>query len=375
MKRILHVIGGMNRAGAETMIMNIYRVIDHNEFQFDFLVYNDNKQDYEEEILKYGGRVIHLPLSKSVFGSIKSIFSIRSIIKEYGPYCAIHAATLHNSAIALLASAGVKGCRRITHSHSTANTLKPSLAKRIYNKITSFVIRKLSDQYIACGQEAGEYLFGKKLFTKKGIILNNSVDIDRFCDVNAEILEKLKREFNITSDMIVIGSVARLCDVKNHKRMITIAAELKRRGVNFKMIFVGRGELENSLREEVSNHDLNKNIVFAGIRSEIPELMHLFDVFLMPSFFEGNPVTLIEAQAAGLNSVISDIITEKIDMGLGLIHRVSLDSDDTEWVDTICSCQPSRLTRSQISKALSSSGFDLRTNSGMLCDIYIGKNK
>lgn len=370
-KRVLHVIGGMNRAGAETMIMNIYRVVDHSKFQFDFLVYNNYRQDYEDEIERLGGRVIHLPLSKSIVGSLKSIRTIRKVIQQYGPYCAIHAATLHNSAWALLASMGIRDCRKITHSHSTSNTLNPSLAKKIYNKITSWIIRLLSDEYIACGQEAGEYLFGKKRFSKKGIILNNSVDIERFYDVKPDFVNALRREFSISPNTIVIGSVARLCEVKNHKRMITIASELKNRGVDFKMIFVGRGELEYNLKKDVSIRDLGKNVLFAGIRSDIPELMHLFDVFLMPSFFEGNPVTLIEAQASALHSVISDNITERIDMGLGLIHRVSLDSDDKEWADEICSCNRIKLAKSQISHALSASGFDLRVNSEMLCNIYI----
>lgn len=372
MKRVLHVIGGMNRAGAETMIMNIYRAIDHNKFQFDFLVYNNEKQDYEDEIESLGGRVIHMPVSFGLIGGLKSIKDIRGIIKKYGPYCAIHAATLHNSAFALLAAIGIKDCKKIVHSHNTANTVNPSIVKGGYNIITKWIIQHLSDECIACGQEAGEYLFGKRLFNKKGIILNNSVDVDRFYDVSTESVAKLKEEFGVTSNMLVIGSVARLCSVKNHERMIEIAYELAKRGKLFKMIFVGRGDLEDKLKKQVTDLNLTKFVIFAGIRSDIPEMMHLFDVFLMPSLFEGNPVTLVEAQVACLPSIISDTITAKIDFGLGLIKKISLKDDNVKWIEEIISNEKSPLPKSQIIDAIKHNRYDLNSNVQLLSDIYEG---
>lgn len=370
MKRVLHIIGGMNRAGAETMIMNIYRAIDRSKFQFDFLVYSNNRQDYESEIESLGGRVIHMPMTGSLGECLKSVIQIRRIVKDYGPFSAIHAATLHNSAFALLATLGTSRCRKIVHSHSTANTVSSSVIKRIYNVATKWIIRALTDEYVACGDEAGQYLFGKRLFRQRGIVINNSVDVDRFYDVKNESGATLKEEFGIT-DEIVIGSVARLNEVKNHKRMLEIASELKRRGNRFKMILVGRGNLENEIRKELTTRELNDYVILAGVRDDIPELMHLFDVFLMPSFFEGNPVTLIEAQAAGLPAVISDSITDKIDMGLDLIHRVSLAEDNGKWVDTILSAvQTRRSPKGVIVSALKKHGYDLHRNVERLCKIY-----
>lgn len=370
MKRVLHIVGGMNRAGAETMIMNIFRVIDKTLFQFDFLVFNNDKQDYEDEIVKLGGRVIHMSVREGVAGGLKSIYNIRKIIKDYGPYCAIHAATLHNSAFALLASAGIKNLKRIVHSHNTYNTLNPALFKRIYNSVTKWIIRCMSDECIACGQEAGEYLFGKELFNRKGIVLNNSIDVDRFYDASPDSVVKLKTEFDIKDDELVIGSIARICHVKNHRRMIETAFDLKKRGVPFKMIFVGRGDLEEELKDLAQKLDLEQNIIFAGVRSDIPVLMHTFDVFLMPSFFEGNPVTLIEAQASGLPAVISNVITEKIDLGLGLINRVSLEADNSCWVEKILSVRKATIPKDTIKHSLSANGYDLNSNANLLCNLY-----
>ncbi|MCM1140872.1 MAG: glycosyltransferase, partial [Muribaculum sp.] len=216
------------------------------------------------------------------------------------------------------------------------------------------------------------YLFGKNLFGKKGIVLNNSVDVDKFYDVKQEAVEKLRNEFGISPSEIVIGSVARLNEVKNHERMLSIAHEMKRNGYSFKMIIVGRGELEDKLKAIVTKSELQDCVIFAGIRGDIPELMHLFDVFLMPSFFEGNPVTLIEAQAAGLRSVISDTITDKIDMGLGLVQRLSLEVPDSQWAKALLESKSPKLSKEEIITCLSLYGYDLKSNTLLLCNLYEG---
>jgi glycosyltransferase EpsF len=370
MKRILHVIGGMNRAGAETMIMNIYRAVDKTKFQFDFLVYSDAKQDYEDEIVALGGRVIHMPMAAGTLGLLKSVKKIRCILKSYGPYCAVHAATLHNSAFALIAAIGIKHCKKIVHSHSTQNVLNPNLITKLYNFITKKIIRTLGQEFIACGEEAGIYLFGEKLFKRSGVVINNSVDIDSFYDVSHSNITQTKSEFGITNEL-VIGSVARFVEVKNHERMLKIAAELKRKNVRFKMLLIGRGDLEADMRKLSSDLGLDNVVLFLGVRSDIPLLMHVMDVFLMPSHFEGNPVTLIEAQTACLPSVISDIITPKIDLGLNLISRVSLADSDAVWADAIIRIKRPVIDKTQLIDTLSKAGYELNANVKRLCDLYV----
>ncbi len=369
-QRVLHVMGGMNRAGAETMLMNIYRAIDRRKFQFDFVVYTDAKQDYEDEILALGGRVFHLPIGHSRWGLLLSIAQIRRILRTQGPYCAIHAATLHNSAFALLATLGVKHCKRVVHSHNTQNVLNPGLSVRIYNRVTQLIIRTLGQEFIACGEEAGNYLFGERLFSRRGVVIHNSVEVDTFYTVSATDVATEKVRLGIT-DELVIGSVARFCPVKNHERMLSIAAELKRRKVRFKMLLVGRGELESAMHERAAKLGLTDEVLFLGVRSDIPLLMHVMDVFLMPSHFEGNPVTLIEAQTACLPAVISDVITPKIDLGLNLIARVSLADSDAVWADTLTHIEHPVIGRPQLVAALSAAGYELSSNVNTLCKLYL----
>ena len=374
MKKVLHVMAGMNRAGAETMIMNIYRNIDRTKIQFDFVVYSNEKQDYEDEITQLGGSVIHVPIKRGV-AMVKSIVAIRKILKANGPYCAIHAATLFNSAYPMLASLFIPHIVRVVHSHSTRNTLNANLAGRIYESLSRFIINLIGQKFIACGEEAGKYLFGNK-FTQKGLILNNAVNIDNFYDTHKDAVERLRSELGIDESTLVIGNVARLEEVKNHAKMIDIARHMKSCQIKFKMLFVGRGELENKIKEDIKLCGLENEICLLGLRSDVPDLLHIMNVLLMPSLFEGNPVSLIEAQAAGTPCVISDIITDKIDMGLNLIYKVSLSSSPETWIEAILKASKSiRPNKEQVVISLRDNGYDINETTKLMMDIYMGTNE
>lgn len=366
--RVLHVIGGMNRAGAESMIMNIFRNIDHSRFQFDFLVYSEDKQDFENEIEYLGGRVIHTDLfkTKSPFRMVNTIYRV---IRKNGPYDVIHCATLFNSAYPLIASLPFKSMRRITHSHNTMNVLSSSVFMKIYEKCAETVIRCLTDIPIACGKEAGDFLFGKKIFEKSGHVILNSVDIDRFAMPDKVKAAKLSEEYNLKGYKI-ITSVARFQQVKNHAFMLKIASCLKQENVKFKMLLVGTGELHSTIKNEIHERELDEEVILMGLRTDIPEILSVSDVFIMPSFFEGNPVSLIEAQIAGCHCVISDTITETIDIGLGLIKRVGLDCDSSVWAHKIEGISRTDIAYSDIARAVKISGYDLDETTRLMCRLY-----
>lgn len=366
--RVLHVIGGMNRAGAESMIMNIYRNIDRTRFQFDFLVYSEDKQDFEDEIECLGGRVIHTDLfkTKSPFRMVKTIYGI---IRRFGPYDVIHCATLFNSAYPLIASLPFRSMRRLTHSHNTMNVLSSSLLMKIYEKCAGTVIRCLTDIPVACGNEAGEFLFGKKIFGKRGHVILNSVDIDRFAISDRAKRVDLAEKYNLNGYKI-ITSVARFQPVKNHAFMLKIASCLKQEKIKFKILLVGIGELYSDITNEIHDRGLDDNVILMGLRADIPEILSLSDVFIMPSFYEGNPVSLIEAQVAGCHCVISDTITETIDIGLGLVERVSLNCDASVWAHKIKAVSRTDIAYSDIARAAKISGYDLDETTRLMCRLY-----
>lgn len=372
MKKVLQVMGGMNRAGAETMIMNIYRHIDRSKIQFDFVVYSNDKQDYEDEINQLGGSVIHIPIKRGI-SMVKSIVAIRKVLKTNGPYCAIHAATLFNSAYPMLASLFIPNLVRVVHSHSTSNRVNNNLLSRLYESLSRIIINLIGQRFIACGEEAGIYLFGKK-FLGKGIVLNNAIDIDKFYDIDEETVVHLKSELGIDNSYFVIGNVARLEEVKNHAKMIEIARHMKSCHIKFKMLFIGKGDLENKIRDDIKLYGLENEVFILGVRSDIPDLLHVMDVLLMPSLFEGNPVSLIEAQAAALPCVISDIITDKIDIGLNLIFKVPLKATTEKWVATMLKAsKTAKPNKEQVVMGLHDKGYDISETTKLLADIYLGK--
>lgn len=368
MQRILQVMGGMNRRGAETFIMNVYRKIDRAKFQFDFLVYDDLPQDYEDEIVALGGRVLHMPCLPGI-NAMFSVARIRKIIQKYGPYKAIHIQTLLNSMWALIAVRNDHQIKRIVHSHSTNNQLSIGLVQRIYAYVAKAVIRRYTQIMLACGEEAGVYLFGNR-FYREGEVINNGIDLDIHTVCNREAVSAIKQQFGLNGKL-VIGSVARFNAVKNHTFMVQIAKCLKSKGVDFRMLFVGNGNGENAIRQQVKEAGLEEEVLFVGLRNNICDFMFAFDVFLMPSFFEGNPVTLIEAQAAGTPCVISDTITDKIDMGLSLIYKCKLSQNAADWADMInqvrhTHCSDMTLIRQQ----LRLHGYDAQDIANNLTMIY-----
>jgi glycosyltransferase EpsF len=367
MDRILQVVGGMNRAGAETMLMNAYRAIDRTKLQFDFLVYSEKKQDYEDEIYSLGGRVIRI-LGGNPLNYVRKI---DRVISEYGPYTAVHAHMLHNNAFAMIAAKRYKGVLRISHSHNTKNRTESGVIINIYEILTKRIIQKESQIWLACGREAGEYLFGKK-FNIRGKVVNNGVDLSVY-NHRSERCEDIVNEFSL-GNKLVIGNIARLTEVKNHKFMIEIANHMKKMKIPFKMLLVGQGELKEELQQMINNNGLNDEVVLTGVRSDIPDLLQVFDVFIMPSLFEGNPVTLVEAQASGLPCVISDVITDKIDMGLGLMYKCSLDDTVEKWIEEIIKARNNRCyDYEKIRECFQVKKYDSKTMADELEQIYQGK--
>jgi glycosyltransferase EpsF len=156
--RILHVVGSMNVGGAETMLMNLYRVIERTHVQFDFLVFGDGPGAYDNEIRELGGRLVHVPEPRSR-GVRGATADVRHALREYGPYRALHAHILHASAISLRAAAAEGVEISIENSHSTGDVWG-GLRRRMYVRWARGAIRHHSTQLVACGADAGAYLFG-----------------------------------------------------------------------------------------------------------------------------------------------------------------------------------------------------------------------
>ncbi|WP_271397036.1 glycosyltransferase family 1 protein [Salinicoccus roseus] len=367
--RILHITGTMNRGGAETMLMNLYREIDKTKVQFDFLSYSEKKGDYDQEIKDMGGKVIYTPSPKKT-GFIQYLKNFKNINDRYGPYYGIHAHTLFNSGIPLTCAWLLGIDSRICHAHSTSNSNKKGYSYKIYTILMKMMIKVSATKKIACSYEAGAYLFGQN-FKKFGNILPNAIRMEEFSSVNASEVRSLKNEIGCENEELLIGNVGSFRIAKNHNFILKIAEEMQKRSIEFKMVLVGDGDQYEKIKHKVREKNLEDKIIFTGVRKDIPLFMNAFDVLLMPSLYEGFPVTLVESQGSKLPAVISDSITKEVDLGVGLINRISLSENTDAWVNMILKvANKEEVSNDVIYKRLHESGYTTTKSIEKLMKIY-----
>lgn len=312
--KILQVVGAMNIGGTERMLMSLYRNIDRSKVQFDFISYERDCCYFDKEIEQLGGRVIYV--SKSA--SVKEHYEV---MKQFGPYQAVHAHTLFHCGIVMLAAylAGVP--IRISHAHTTHD-----VQHTVYKKTMQKLINNFSTDLLACSRQSGVYLFGKKSIFG---LFPNCIDEDHF------LYPPIKREDFFMQTNLVIGHVGRFIPAKNHRFLLRILTALLEKRKDVLLYLVGDGDLKKEVEAKAGQEGLMKHVKFLGQRSDIPALLHEMDVFVFPSIHEGLGLVLLEAQASGLPCVVSEAIQPEADVGLGLIKKLSLQDHPSIWADAI----------------------------------------
>lgn len=358
--RVLHISYGMDRGGAETLIMNIYRNIDRNKVQFDFLLHSPTKTAYEDEINELGGRIYHIPRFLG-FNKLTYDKSLKDFLSNHKEYQIIHD-HLMDSATETFKVAKKLGRTTIAHSHTVQK----------YNSISSIVrfffrmnICKYADYCFACSEEAGIWMYrGKKKFT----VINNAIDTSKYA-FNEDTREKVRKSLKLSSSDFVVGTVGRLAKEKNQKRLINIYSQLARQKENSKLIIVGDGRLRRELEQECKTLDIADKVSFLGSRDDIPSLLCAFDLFLFTSYSEGLGISIIEAEASGLPIVMPTSMPQEVDIIKPLIARVDLDSSNNEWVNKILSSPI--IERATQYKKVANVGYDIEENAIALENFYI----
>lgn len=364
MIRVLQVIGIMNRGGAETMIMNLYRKIDKTKIQFDFVVHTTEKGAFDDEIQSYGGRIFHCPkyVGKNHFVYKKwwnDFFEINA-----QNYVAVHG-HIGSTASIYLSSAKKYKLFAIAHSHNTDGRL--TLKNRLY-KVISYSTRNTADYFFACSYAAGKDRYGSRVAENSEIftVLNNAVDTDCFL-FNTDFRKQIRKEFHINDDKIIVGHIGRFNLQKNHSFLIDIAYEAIKINKNVVFMLVGGGDLENEIKCKAASLGISENIIFTGVREDVNKFYQAFDLFLFPSFFEGLPVTLVEAQTSGLTCLVSDTITKEVVL-TDLIHFKSIESSASAWAEDIF--KRVSFERENKKAQIVSSGYDINTTSKWLENFY-----
>lgn len=327
MKRLLCIVGGMNVGGAETFLMKVYRNLDKTQYQMDFAVSIEGDGTYDDEIKALGGKIYHItPKSKGV---IKNFCDIKKLVKKEQYKYVLRTSQHSLSAMELLA-AKFGGAKVRVYRSSNSNTASVNKKQLWIHRLCSFMPKWFANVRIAPSTEAAEFMFGKEC-VKKGSakIINNGVDLSVYrYDKNSRM--EIRQELGIPDAALLVGHVGRFNQQKNHIFLLEVFKSILNINGDAFLLLVGKGELEKSIRERAQMLGLEGHIIFAGVRSDIPSLLSAMDVFVMPSFYEGMPNTIIEAQATGLPCVIADTITKEANI-TGLVEYLSLEEDLNTW--------------------------------------------
>ncbi|PEW87007.1 glycosyl transferase family 1 [Bacillus cereus] len=370
--RILQVFNSMNRGGAESMIMNLYRQIDKTKIQFDFVVHTTNKGAFDDEIRKLGGNLYYIPRFKGYnYLSYKQAWN--NFFDQHKEYKVIHG-HIGSCAAIYLHMANKRGMFTIAHSHSTKKSIKKiKTPQEIMFPIFSYPTRFIADYFFGCSMLAGRYRYGDEIVNSdRFAIINNAVKTQDYI-FNKDTRIKYRNDFNL-KDQFVIIHVGRFDAPKNQSYLIDIFKEYQSIDKEAILMLVGDGPLKDEMEAKVNKHNLQKNVIFTGIRDDVANLLKAGDVFVFPSIYEGLPVTLIEAQATGLKCIVSDTVTEEVKV-TDLVEFVGLNEPIEKWINKIRDSSNS-YSRTDQSNELAASGYDIKETANFLEEFYInGHNK
>ena len=370
MIKVLHCVGYMRRAGIETFIMNVYRNIDKNEVQFNFLCSESKKGDYDQEINSLGGKIYRLQQFYKNTPILKYIFKIRQYrnainkIKKENEVDIVHIHTYHAfDAFLVIIGCKLAGISNIfVHSHNT-RAPHPRL-----NTIFSFFLRHMNITRLACGIEAGKWLYGSKGQFK---VIHNGININRYeFNENKRIVGRKKLKIN--KDVHVLLHVGRFENQKNHKFLIEVFNEYFKEDKKAILLLAGNGALQQEIKQRLEKLISSDNIKFLGVRKDIDVLMNAADLFIMTSLYEGFPVTAIEAETSGLPCLFSDTITDEVKI-ISTVKFESLNNNISVWSKDINKMLKLKSNRFKAKKNIYKAGFDIKDVSKSLERLYMGE--
>lgn len=370
MKRVLQIMGGLKRGGLETFAMNIYRSIDRSEIQFDFLLTQVAGGNYEEEAKSLGANIYYIPPRNKGYKAYHK--ALDDFFSKHHDYIAIHEHISSLTSIDPAYYAKKYGIPvRIFHSHSSSiqKSLRLHWVHTILHYLNKPKVHSYATHYLGCSDKALDWMYKYTGVRSKALMVNNGINCEQYA-YNKIIRAEVRKEFGIGDANFVIGHVGRFIPLKNQVFLVDILSELHRSMPSAKLLLVGEGDTMDEIKTKVSDKGLEKSVIFTGVRSDVARLMQAMDIFVMPSWFEGLPVSIVEAQAAGLPVVASDTISYDSDL-TGTILFKSIKDSAEDWSKCIVEWKEKNGRPNNIEK-LKKAGFDSKTTVKQLVNIYIG---
>lgn len=361
--RIPQIVGKWLGGGIEAVVISEYLAIDKSKIQFDFICDEDSTNIPYDLIEKNGGRVIIIPPYQKAFKYHKEL---KKVLKENN-YKIVHSHISTMSVFSLFAAKCAGVPVRIAHSHSTTN--KKEKKKNLMKQVLRPFSKVFATNYMCCSELAGRWLFGDKEYDKGNVyLLNNAIDLDKF-KYDEKLRKKKRKELGIKDDTLVIGHLGRFVAQKNHDFLIDIFNEIHKKNNNSILLLAGQGPLMEDIKNKVKDLNLDDSVKFLGQRNDANELYQAFDVFLLPSLYEGLPVVGVEAQAAGLLCYLSDDMTKETKV-LDITKFMSLNNTPEEWADNILD-DVKKYKRIDTSKEMTAKNFNIKEEAKKLEEYYL----
>ena len=369
--RVLHVLGGLSLGGAESRIMDLYRCMNRDEIQFDFLVHADdvdvrNPEFYDEEIKGLGGRIFILPKFK-VYNIIAYRRAVKEFFKENNEFAVVQG-NMTSTASIYLPVAKKSGIATVA-----AHARSAGVDKGLKGFITRLLRRPLlyqADYCFACSREAGLSVFGKGWEKSgKAFVLPNAILSEKY-RFDERKREEIRRQLGVEA-CYVLGHVGRFHYAKNHEFLLRVFSEvhaqMRKSGKRVVLMLLGDGGGMDRAREQAAELGLNSDILFMGNQGDVEHYYQGMDYFVFPSRFEGLPGTVVEAQAAGLRCIISDRITQEVGFS-ELVHYESIDRSVKLWSEYILS--HAEYERVDMHRMVKEAGFDVREQAVAMTCFY-----
>ncbi len=368
MKKILHFTIANTGSGMTKFILSLWENIDRKKYHFDFVTMSKHL-DFAEQLEKEGCKIYYL--STYAEEDKRRFTKEVEAILDNG-YDVVHLHTSWWRGFALEEIAQNKGIKKIIiHCHNSDVHIKENErreeSRKLHFKQRNLLTEDMATDFVACSQEAAEWLYGDRISKDKIQIIPNAIETERF-KYNPLIREEYRDKLQLKQSDYVIGNVGRFAWQKNHEFLIEVFYEISRLSEHAKLVLIGIGELEKEIQNRVSSMGLQDKALFLGKRDDVAALMQAIDVFVLPSRFEGFPIALIEAQAAGLKCIASDKISEASKITDNVIF---LPFDIEQWVNKVLKYSEG-YERKDMSDMLENAGYGMKTLVGRIEDLYEG---
>jgi glycosyltransferase involved in cell wall biosynthesis len=375
MIRILHCLGSLDHGGIETWLLHFMRHTGRERFRMDFLVHSAEAGVFDEEVRALGSRIIFCPPTglRRPWSYARYPRQLLSILRRYGPYDIVHGHMQEFSGYLLRAAAKVGVPARIAHSHNCdgAGPWRPGPIRRAYNNVLAGCIDRYATLGLACSRDAARSLYGENWESqRRWRILHYGIDPSPFAEpfeVPAE-----RRRWGFPAAAPVIGHVGRFVPQKNHAFLLEVIAACLRLQPELHFLLVGDGPLRAAIQKAAAERGLSKRVVFTGARSDVPRLMlAAMDAFVLPSLWEGLPMVLLEAQAAGLPLLVSENVPDEFAVLPQQIERLPLGDGPEHWARRILlRLDRQGARRAEALAAVSRSDFTIERSARALAEVY-----